>query len=455
DAALYQELAGHLIYPHPGFKGLAPKGKEIELGQNELWSMGISGDYPILLATLEAPAGLSSVRQLLRVHHYWRLKGLACDLVILSLHPPTYLQELNDELLSTVLASSESGFLDRPGGVFIRRADLLKPENIELLYSIARIQVDCDGLGLGNFLEFPHIEDNYTARVGTPLAEPLPRVALAKTISTQVSELIPASGRFPAVASSNNPEPVMESSPTPATEPVIGAGLDHFNGTGGFNQEGEYEIRLTGDSLPPAPWVNVMGNPVCGCLISEAGSGATWASNSSFRLTPWNNDPVEDPPGECIYIHDHDNGDLWSATPEPIREKTPYTVRHGAGYSVFEHEHAGISTSLRVGLPKDDPLKIGVLTIVNSGTTIRRLHVTSYVEWLLGTDREKTQQHVRTKVDEDSSAMLARSCFDPQFSSLVAFTALSDPLATYTAARREFIGRNGTLAAPAALSRNG
>ena len=102
------------------------------------------------------------------MHHYWRLKGLACDLVILSLHPPTYLQELSDELLSTVLASSESGFVDRPGGVFIRRADLLKPEDVELLYSIARIQVDCDGLGLGNFLEFPHIEDNYTARVGTP-----------------------------------------------------------------------------------------------------------------------------------------------------------------------------------------------------------------------------------------------------------------------------------------------
>ena len=236
---------------------------------------------------------------------------------------------------------------------------------------------------------------------------------------------------------------------------MIGKGLEHFNGTGGFNGEGEYEIRLAGDTLPPAPWINVIGNPVSGCLISEVGSSATWASNSSYRLTPWQNDPVEDPPGECIYIRDHDNGDLWTATPEPIREQTPYTVRHGAGYSVFEHEHEGIATSLRVGVPKDDPLKIGVLTIVNSGTTIRRLHITSYVEWLLGADREKTQQHIRTKVDEDSSAMLARSCFDPQYSSLVAFTALSDPLATYTAARREFIGRNGTLSAPAALSRNG
>src|SRR6476620_10907764 len=265
DAALYQELAGHLIYPHPGFKGLAPKGKEIELGQNELWSMGISGDYPILLATLEAPAGLSSVRQLLRVHHYWRLKGLACDLVILSLHPPTYLQELHDELLSTVLASSESGFLDRPGGVFIRRADLLNPEHIELLYSIARIQVDCDGLGLGNFLEFPHIEDNYTARVGTPLADPAEKNTTPAKGTTAITEPVPV--RLPSP-----PTPGTADSKITAHTAPTGEGLSHFNGIGGFNSKGEYEIRLNGDSLPPAPWVNVIGNPVSGCLISEGGS---------------------------------------------------------------------------------------------------------------------------------------------------------------------------------------
>jgi len=164
---------------------------------------------------------------------------------------------------------------------------------------------------------------------------------------------------------------------------------------------------------------------------------------------------VEDPPGECIYIGDDDNGELWTATPEPIRERTPYTVRHGAGYSVFEHEHDGIVTSLRVGLPKDDPLKIAVLDIANSSATIRRLRITSYVEWQLGTDREKTQQHIRTKIDEATSTMFARNRFDPQYSGYVAFTSLSDDLATYTAARREFIGRNGTLSAPAALARHG
>ncbi|MDP9176783.1 MAG: carbohydrate-binding protein [Gemmatimonadota bacterium] len=470
DAALYQELAGHLMYTHPGFRGLSPKGEDTQFGQDELWAMGISGDWPILLATLEAPAGLSSVRQLLRVHQYWRLKGITCDLVILSLHPPTYLQELADELLATVLASSESGFIDRPGGVYIRRADLLKPEDVELLYSIARIQVDCDGLGLGNFLEFPHVEDDYSARVASAAPEVLARELVAPVVtgiarpSRPVPAGVPAVTRISATPSSRIPvttvtAPEAISAPASAdpreNASVSGDGLRYFNGIGGYNERTEYEIRIAGGTLPPAPWVNVIGNPTGGFCISESGCGATWATNSSFRLTPWHNDPVEDPTGECIYIRDDDSGNLWTPTPEPIRESTQYTVKHGAGYSVFEHEHDGLATSLRVGMPNEDPLKISVLTLTNNGTTLRRLSITSYIEWLLGTDREKTQQHIRTKMDEASSTMLAHSSFDPQFSAYVAFNTVSEPITTYTAARREFLGRNGTHSAPAALSRDG
>src|SRR4029079_3924538 len=160
-SALYQELAGHLLFPHTAFKALASQAADNKLGQAELWGLGISGDAPILLATINSPDGLPSVRQLLKVHHYWRLKGIICDLVILNEHPVTYLQELSDELTSTVMASTESGLLDRPGGVFIRRADLLKPDDIKLLHAVARIQVDCDGLGLGNFLDFQNAEQLY------------------------------------------------------------------------------------------------------------------------------------------------------------------------------------------------------------------------------------------------------------------------------------------------------
>src|SRR6185503_2122311 len=69
DVALFQELAGALIYPHEALR--AP----VTSGQAALWAQGISGDWPIVLATIRTPAGLASVRQLLVAHRYWRMKG--------------------------------------------------------------------------------------------------------------------------------------------------------------------------------------------------------------------------------------------------------------------------------------------------------------------------------------------------------------------------------------------
>jgi len=448
DAALYQELAGHLLYAHPGFKGLTPKDSENKLGQPELWGLGISGDWPIVLASLATADGLPSVRQLLKVHHYWRMKGLVCDLIILNEHPHTYLQELNDELLSTVMASSEAGLLDRPGGVFIRRADVLKPDDIKLLHSLARIQVDCDGLGLGNFLEFPNVEDKYLSSNQVPA---LSAIAADADSSNGTS----ANGASASGGLSRKLPAVTGAVEDTAEKTVIGGdGLALFNGIGGFNGGGEYEIRLTGDVLPPAPWVNVIGNPAGGFVISESGTGPTWAGNSYFfRLTPWHNDPVRDPAGECIYLRDEDSGAVWTATPEPIRESTPYTVKHGAGYSTFQHSHDGITTLLRTGMPESDPVKIQILAISNTGATPRRLTVTSYVEWVLGVDREKTQEHVRTEMAASGQVMLARNYFDPIFSTRVAISAISEKVSAFTAARREFIGRNGGLSSPMALRR--
>ncbi|MFL5478270.1 MAG: glucoamylase family protein, partial [Gemmatimonadaceae bacterium] len=279
DAALYQDLAGHLMFPHPGFRPAQSAVEENRLGQQALWSLGVSGDWPILLATIDSQVGMPSVRQLLRTHHYWRLKGITCDLVILNTHPFTYMQELSDELLATAMASSEAGLLDRPGGVFIRRSDMLKPEDITLLKAMSRVQVNCDGLGLGNFLEFPGVEDRYP-----PKLEIMNR------------DIVPL-GTVPIHAETTDP----------------GTGLQCFNGLGGFNGEGEYEIHLTGSDLPPAPWVNVVGNPAAGFIVSEGGSGCTWAGNSFFyRITPWHNDPVRDPSSDCVFLRDDSTGDLWT-----------------------------------------------------------------------------------------------------------------------------------------------
>ena len=69
------------------------------------------------------------------------------------------------------------------------------------------------------------------------------------------------------------------------------------------------------------------------------------------RLSPWRNDPVCDPPGEAIFLRDDEDGRVWSATPLPAGGGQPYTVRHGQGYSTFEHTRNDIASRLRLFVP--------------------------------------------------------------------------------------------------------
>jgi cellobiose phosphorylase len=60
---------------------------------------------------------------------------------------------------------------------------------------------------------------------------------------------------------------------------------------------------------------------------------------------------VSDPPGEVIYLRDEETGAVWSTTPLPVREAEPYFIRHGQGYTVFEHTSHGIAQELLLFVP--------------------------------------------------------------------------------------------------------
>ncbi len=159
---------------------------------------------------------------------------------------------------------------------------------------------------------------------------------------------------------------------------------------GGFHQGGrEYVTLLGAEQWTPAPWSNVIGNAVdFGFQITETGGGYTWSVNSrENRLTPWSNDAVSDPPGEVVYLRDEDSGSVWSATPLPIREREPYIVRHGQGYSVFEHTSHGVSQELLVFVPLDAPVKISLLRLRNRTGRKRRFSITNYNELVMGVAR--------------------------------------------------------------------
>jgi cyclic beta-1,2-glucan synthetase len=277
--------------------------------------------------------------------------------------------------------------------------------------------------------------------------------------TTQVPQE-PEAPHLTAVAAQNPP-----SSVAPArTSPPADRELEYFNGNGGFAADGrEYVVTVNAEgraqhepgTVPPAPWVNVVANPVFGFAASECGTGFTWSSNShDNRLTPWSNDPVRDPAGEAVYIRDEESGDTWSATPLPAGQGGTYVTRHRPGSTSYEHRRRGLESTLTIFVPRHERVKIFHLRLRNESARRKRYAVTLYVDWVLGEHRTGSRAHVVTQRDLATGALFARNRFRIDFSDRTAFIDLwPGDARSVTGDRTEFIGRNGTLARPSALSR--
>ncbi len=416
DAQLYRRLASSIIYANAALRADPSVLIKNRRGQSGLWGYAISGDLPIVLLQIEDPTNIELVRQLVQAHAYWRLKGLAVDLVIWNEDRAGYRQLLHDQIMGLIAAGIEASLIDRPGGIFVRPGDQIAEEDRILIQTIARAIIS-DKRG--------------------SLAEQIKGRSLAEVT---VPELIPTR--------THRSEPL-------AVAPAPRLDLSFYNGLGGFTPDGrEYVITTAQGQLTPAPWVNVLANPQFGTVISESGLAYTWGENAhEFRLTPWSNDPVSDSSGEALYLRDEERGHFWSPTPLPCRGATPYATRHGFGYSIFEHTERGILSELTVYVALDAAIKFMVLRVRNESGRFRRLSATGYVEWVLGDLRPKSTMHVVTEVDSASGALLARNQYNTEFPDRTAFFYIDDGKRTVTGDRTEFLGRNGSLRTPAALKR--
>jgi len=417
EAGLFQRLAGHVLYPSPS---LRPSSAAILRGagaQSGLWPLGISGDLPIVLLRITDAENLDVARQVLRAHEYWGIRQLPVDLVILNERDTSYIQDLQVALESMVRVSQGRllpGVPLPPGQVFVLRSDLVAKHACALLGSVARVVL------VG---QRGRLADQLDRIVATP-----PRPAAKRTRD------LPASVR-------------------PHTAPM--AALEFFNGLGGFADDGrEYVTRLGPGQSTPAPWINVVANPEFGFEVAAEGGGSTWSRNSrENRVTPWPNDPISNRSGEAFYLSERETGALWSPTAWPIRDPAAtYTACHGRGYSRFEHLANEIGSDLLQFVPIADPVKISRLTLRNLSAHAREISVTCYVEWVLGPTRAASVPFTATEIDPETRAMFARNIWYESFASRVAFADMNGKQTDWTGDRTEFIGRNGSLASPAALT---
>src|SRR5262249_58367430 len=101
-----------------------------------------------------------------------------------------------------------------------------------------------------------------------------------------------------------------------------------------------------------------------GFRVTERGGGFTVKGNiHETRLSSGSNAPIADPPAEVIYLRDEETGSVWTPTPLPIRQSQNYLIRHGQGYTVFEHASHGLSQELLLFAPLDAPVKISLLRV--------------------------------------------------------------------------------------------
>ncbi len=414
DAQIFGRLASSVIYGNALRRAAPGIITRNQLGQSGLWRFGISGDLPIVLLHIGDLDRIDLVKQVLQMHTYWRMKGLAADLVIVNEDFSGYRAVLQDLIMGLINAGPEAQMIDKPGGVFVRRAEELSEDERVLLQTVARIVLSDTAETLIEQVERRVSPERASDRLEPPHA---------------IVE-----------------EPVY---PLAARERIFS------NGLGGFTPDGhEYVITLEPGDTTPAPWVNVIASPHIGTVVSESGSAYTWAENAhEFRLTPWHNDPLSDSSGEAFYLRDEETGAFWSPTPAPARGRSGYVCRHGFGYSVFEHYEAGIASELFTYVAMEAPVKFVVVKLRNSSKRARSLSLTGYWELVMGEWRHANMMHIVTETDPQSGALFARNAYGRECANRVVFAHVSERERSVSGSRTEFIGRNGSLANPAAMRR--
>lgn len=142
DTTVYQNLAGILLFGATSNNDSAP-GSEIKGDRRDLLALGLTGEFPILLARIGTSGSSGMVAELVDLHRYWCLKGVDCDLVIIT-DDTRGSTKLQGEVSLLVSPGGDADEMKRAGGVFVLDVSEINPKQTAALNTAARMRIDCD-----------------------------------------------------------------------------------------------------------------------------------------------------------------------------------------------------------------------------------------------------------------------------------------------------------------------
>jgi cyclic beta-1,2-glucan synthetase len=427
DASLFRRFAALLVYPDDSLSAEKKGGNSGAQPQSALWQHGISGDDPIMVLQIDNESDLPHVRKAVAMQEYLQAQGLLFDLVILNERAASYAQDLQNQI-AAIVDHSFNAAIAAVGKhhVFGLRKDLIGDEAWQNLLASARITLHA---GNGRLAEqFLRLEREKSKILAQDLRSRHDHEN--QSILKEETALASHKVDFPHEH------------------------LSFDNGMGGFSSDGrEYVVRLRHGEFTPHPWINVISGKSFGFHVSAEGAGYTWAINSrDYQISPWSNDAVINAPGEGFYIRDNETGLI--ATPFAALSSDRdalYEARHGMGYSNFRVWTRWIDIKAEQTLDHDAAAKLTRLTLYNKTSRHLSLSVASYVDLVLGNNRERSAPHIQAGFSPNENAVIARNPYSLDYSGDELVCTIDRPVTWWCVNRREFIGPNGSVAMPLAL----
>ena len=389
----YQELLKYILNPNPF--------KKINLSENykinDLWSLGISGDNPIILLKIKALEESYVLEEVVNCFRFYRAKKIDIDLVIVNEENNVYEKYVKDTILE-ILSSNDFS------GIYIFEKYEIEKEKLNILEFKSNLVIDASKGGLRSILK------EYNDKL---------------------------------IENNKNKIFYYEKMPEEASKDYKLNDLEFYNEYGGFTPNGrEYKFSFDTTNKLPSVWSNVLANRFFGSIVTENLGGYTWYKNSRLnRLTSWANDPIRDFPSEIFYIRDINKNYIWSINSNVLPNNSKYLITHGIGFTKLKNEINDLTQEVKIIVPVNEPIKITKIKFKNNLPNKRNFRIVYYLKTVLGEDEIKTNGSIYTW-KEDNILFTKNLLAEDEFKDNLLFVTSDLKIKSFTGEKSDFICDN-------------